>query len=221
MTGDMRVEQRLHLWADELRAIANEGLHWMADNPYDVRRYHRILGIAAGIFAIQDARDVAVIERVYHEELGHITPYASGDAAVFDKEDRILLIRRKDNKLWAMPGGAFEVGETPAEGACREAWEETGLVVEAVRLSGVYDSRLWNARSAYHLYQFVFLCRPQDGDQMPRVTDETLDVRWFTEQEVTALPLDRNHGHRIAHAFGRWRGEPPEAIFDSSTPHVR
>jgi hypothetical protein len=32
------IERQLHLWADELRAIANEGLHWMADNPYDLQR---------------------------------------------------------------------------------------------------------------------------------------------------------------------------------------
>ena len=121
LAGDRSVEQRLHLWADELRSIANEGLHWMADNYYEVQRYHRILRIAAAIFATQDVRDVETIERLYHEDLSHFTPYVAGDAAIFDHEYRILLIQRKDNGLWAMPGGDFEVGETPAEGACREA----------------------------------------------------------------------------------------------------
>lgn len=216
----MNVEQRLNLWADELRAIANEGLHWTVDNPYDLRRYHRVLRIAAAMFATQDGRDVATIEHAYFDDLSHIAPYPSGDAAIFDQQGRILLIQRKDDGLWAMPGGAFEVGETPAEGACREAWEETGLKVEPVGLSGVYDSRLWNARSPFHLYQFVFLCRPRDGDQEPRVTDETLDVRWCTEQEAAILPLDPNHGHRIAHAFQRICGALPEAVFDPITSEV-
>jgi 8-oxo-dGTP pyrophosphatase MutT (NUDIX family) len=218
MIDDQTVEQRLHLWADELRAIADEGLHWSADNPYDIRRYQRILHIAATMFAIQDTRDVEAIERIYHEDLGHIAPYPTGDAAVFDQVGRILLIQRKDNGLWAMPGGAFEVGETPAEGACREAWEETGLTVEPVRLSGVYDSRLWHARSPYHLYQFVFLCRPRDDEQQPQVTDETLNVGWYTAQEASALPLDPNHGHRIAHAFRRWSGELRDPVFDPKSP---
>jgi ADP-ribose pyrophosphatase YjhB (NUDIX family) len=218
MTDDKSVEQRLQLWADELRAIANEGLHWATENPYDAHRYRRVLRIAAELFATQDARPIDEIERAYHEELGHIAPYPVADAAVFDGDGRILLIRRKDNGLWAMPGGALEIGETPAEGACREAWEETGLKVETVGLIGVYDSRFWNARSPYHLYQFVFLCRPQDGARRPQVTDETLDVGWYSEQETATLSLDPNHVGRIPHAFRRWRGEEREAIFDQNTP---
>ena len=208
------IEQRLRLWADELRAIANDGLHWSVDNPYDHHRYQRIQRLAAAMFAVQDLRDLAAIERVYQEDLGHIAPYPSGDAAVFDSEGRILLIQRKDNALWAMPGGAIEVGETPAEGVCREAWEETGVLVEPVALSGIYDSRFWQARSAFQLYQFVFLCRPHDPAQQPHVSNETLDVRWYREADLEELALDPNHGHRIAHAFKRWRGELRETIFD-------
>ena len=214
MMKDLSVEQRLSLWADELRSIANEGLHWSADNSYDVHRYQRVLRIAAAMVALQDGRALAAIERAFLDDLSHVAPYPVGDAAVFDHEGRMLLIQRKDNGLWAMPGGAFEVGETPAEGACREAWEETGLRVEAVGLSGVYDSRYWHARSRTHLYQFVFLCRPREGEAQPVVTDETLAVGWYAEQAVGALPLDPNHRDRITHAFKRWRGELRDTVFD-------
>ena len=158
----MTVHQRLRLWADEIRAIANEGLHFEGGNPYSARRCRRLLRIAAELFALQDVREADEIERAYHADLGHLAPYPGGDAAIFDDDGQILLIRRRDNGLWAMPGGFFEVGETPAEGTCREAWEETGLEVEPVALSGVYDSRLCGTRSAHQLYQFVFLCRPRD-----------------------------------------------------------
>lgn len=151
MRGERTVEQQLRLWADELRAIANEGLHWEGNNSYNARRCRRILRIAAEMFATQDTRPVDDVERQYHADLGHVAPYPVGDAAVFDAAGRILLIRRLDNGLWAMPGGAFEVGETPAEGACREAWEETGIEVEPVALSGVYDSRLCSNLTPYHL----------------------------------------------------------------------
>ncbi len=211
---DATVEQRLCLWADELRAIANEGLHWSADNPYHARRFQRVLRIAAELFALQDTRDVAEIERTYHAELGHVAPYPVGDAAVFDAAGRILLIRRRDNGLWAMPGGALEVGETPAEGACREAWEETGIAVEPVALSGVYDSRLCGCLTPHQLYMFVYLCRPLAPRQPPQISNETLDVGWFTQPELAALSLDPGHIRRIVDAFGRWRGEIGEAIFD-------
>ena len=208
----MALSQRLRLWADELRAIANEGLRWESDNPYSVRRSQRVLRIAAEIFAVQDTRDADVIEQSYRGDLTHLAPYTGGDAAVFNQRGEILLIQRKDDQLWAMPGGAFEVGETPAAGACREAWEETGLAVEPLALVGVYDSRFCGTRSNGHLYQFVFLCRPREPDAQPALSNETLDVGWYAEASLP--PLSPGHAPRIADAFRCWRGEVRGAVFD-------
>jgi 8-oxo-dGTP pyrophosphatase MutT (NUDIX family) len=46
---------------------------------------------------------------------------------VIDPQGRILLMQRTDDRKWAMPGGGLEVGETPAAGVVREAFEETGV----------------------------------------------------------------------------------------------
>lgn len=211
---NMTVEQQLYLWADQLRAIANDGLHWSVDDPYDTHRFQGILRVAAEMFALRDTRAVAEIERTYLADLGHVAPYPGGDVAIFDREDRMLLIQRADSALWAMPGGAIEVGETPAEGAAREAWEETGIRVEPLRLSGIYDSRLTGGRSASHIYHYVFLCRPCDPDPRPRVSNETLDVAWYAEEALASLPIHPGHDRRIADAFARWRGEISEAVFD-------
>ena len=51
--------------------------------------------------------------------LAQFTPFAVADAAIINDDDRLLLIRRADNGLWAMPGGGLDVGETAAEGAAR------------------------------------------------------------------------------------------------------
>jgi Hydrolase of X-linked nucleoside diphosphate N terminal len=48
------VHQRLRLCADEIRAIANEGLHFEGDNPYSARRFRRLLRIATELSALQD-----------------------------------------------------------------------------------------------------------------------------------------------------------------------
>lgn len=204
--------QRLRWWADELRAISNEGLHWSAEHPYDVSRYRRVLRIAAELLGAQDIRDAETIERLFTGDLTHRAPYPTADAAVFDHRQHILLIRRRDSGLWAMPGGLLEVGETPAEGACRETWEETGLLIEPVALSGVYDSRFRGGRHSAHLYQFVFLCRPLDPRALPRVSDETLDVGWY--QEADMPDRDPDHLRPITEAFQRMRGELPDALFD-------
>lgn len=203
---------QLRLWADELRAIANEGLHWERENPYSQHRFTRVRRIAAEVFGAQSAQPAAAIEQRFADDPWHMAPYPCGDAAIFNAAGEILLIQRADNQLWAMPGGGFEVGETPAEGACREAWEETGLAVEPLRLVGVYDSRLCGSLSSAHLYQFVFLCRLRDPHAQPAVSNETLDVRWYAE---TALPpLSPGHATRIADAFRCWRADRWEAVFD-------
>lgn len=206
------IAQRLRLWADELRALANEGLRWEHENPYSVHRFERVRRIAAELFAAQDARDVAAIELAFAADPWHLAPYPCGDAAIFNQAGEILLIQRKDDQLWAMPGGAFEVGETPAEATCREAWEETAVAVEPLKLVGVYDSRLCGSRTSAHLYQFVFLCRPRDPAAQPQPSNETLGAGWYAETNLP--PLSPGHATRIADAFRCWRGELWEAVFD-------
>ncbi len=210
--NELDFNQQLRLWADELHAIANEGMRWEANNPYQVHRYGRIHRIAAELFAVQDTRHADEIEQLYRGELTHIAPYVGGNAAVFNERGEILLIQRADNKLWAIPGGGYEVGETAAEAACREAWEETGLAVEALRLVGVYDSRVVGMPTNGHMYHFVFLCRVRDAEQQPVVTHETLDVGWYAEDALP--PLSPGHGHWIPDAFRCWQSACWEAVFD-------
>ena len=61
---------------------------------------------------------------------------------VFDPRGNLLLHRRADNGRWALPGGAIETGETAAEAVVREVGEETGYVIEVLRIVGVYSDPL-------------------------------------------------------------------------------
>src|SRR5690348_14344469 len=67
-----------------------------------------------------------------------LVPAAS--AIVVDEEGRILLQRRTDNDMWALPGGAMNLGESLAECAIRETREETGLTVEITGIVGTYTN---------------------------------------------------------------------------------
>lgn len=43
---------------------------------------------------------------------------------------RLLLQRRQDNQQWGLIGGSMEIGESLAQTARREVWEETGLTLD-------------------------------------------------------------------------------------------
>lgn len=65
-----------------------------------------------------------------------IVPAAS--ALVTDSRGAILMQRRADNGLWALPGGTMQLGESIATTAVRETKEETGLDIEITGLVGIY-----------------------------------------------------------------------------------
>jgi 8-oxo-dGTP pyrophosphatase MutT (NUDIX family) len=56
--------------------------------------------------------------------------------ALFDENGRILLLRRKDNDKWTMPGGTMDFGESLGQCAVREVREETGFDIEISGLIG-------------------------------------------------------------------------------------
>src|SRR5690348_4226302 len=56
------------------------------------------------------------------------------------RDGRLLLIRRTDNSLWALPGGAQDFGEFIGETVVRETIEETGITVEVTGIVGIYTN---------------------------------------------------------------------------------
>jgi len=56
-----------------------------------------------------------------------------------DDKRRVLLEKRSDCGLWGLPGGRVEPGESVAQAACREIYEETGFHIAVRKLLGVYS----------------------------------------------------------------------------------
>ncbi|MGH2457904.1 MAG: NUDIX domain-containing protein [Chloroflexota bacterium] len=111
---------------------------------------------------------------------------------------KLLLIRRHDDGLWALPGGLVEVGETLAEAAERELWEEVGIVGRAIRLLGIFDSRRSGSRTKAQLYHAVFLV--EAGDDEPATSSEARDVGFFAADVLP--PLSPGHHRRVPQVFG-------------------
>ena len=169
----MSLADTVYQIADELRSIANMGLRY-SENPFDKERYERILSASARLVADMEGRAEDDVLKVYHDNMGHLSPN-SGSEAVVIRDGKILLIRRGDNGLWAIPGGLVDVGEPVAATAQRELREEAHLKGKVTRLLGVFDSLQWRSQTKVQLYFVTFEVDAPEGIPSP-APPETLDV---------------------------------------------
>lgn len=201
------MKDSLFLIADELRAIANLGLHY-SKGDYDRERYQKVLSASARIIALLEDFSYEEVLELYSHNLTHVSPLAGAGAVIF-KDQKILLIKRHDDGQWAIPGGLVEVGET-AETAQRELFEEVGIKAEIVQLLGVFDSRTWKSNTGMQLFHFVFLA--EADDLFPHTSKEAIDVGFFREDKLPTL--SSGHHLRVPLFFRQTRGEAPIPYFD-------
>jgi ADP-ribose pyrophosphatase YjhB (NUDIX family) len=122
---------------------------------------------------------------------------------------KILLVRRRDNAAWCLPGGALDAGESVAEGCVREIREETGLEAFVTELLGVYSTP--HCRIDYddgRKVQIVALCFV--AQIAGGTLDESVEMNefgYFSETEITTLEILETHRDRITDAF-RYNGIP-------------
>lgn len=92
-------------------------------------------------------------------------------AAIVDKNNRILIIQRRDNGKWEPPGGVLELEESIPAGLAREVQEETGLMIEVERLTGIYKN------TKLGVVALVFRASLIGGK--PTTGDETAQIEWW------------------------------------------
>jgi 8-oxo-dGTP diphosphatase len=90
-----------------------------------------------------------------------------------------ILIQLSPRRGWEFPGGRVEEGEDLIEALIREVKEETGLDVEVGPLISVYS----NLKTPTVI--FGFKCKYISGELT--TSEETLDFRWSTRDNVTSF----------------------------------
>lgn len=94
---------------------------------------------------------------------------------------RVALICRGEGKIWGLPKGKLEKGETPEHAAVREVEEETGLKGDIEAKLGdikyVYYAK-WDDTRYFKVVSF-YLIRMTGGD-ISKHDDEVEVVEWFT-----------------------------------------
>jgi ADP-ribose pyrophosphatase YjhB (NUDIX family) len=194
-------------WARELQAVAQIGLTF-SSGPYDRERYEAVRDLAARMFAaLADAPPERIAE-LFAGETGYATPKTDVRAAVFDREERILMVRESaDGGRWTLPGGWADVNLTAAENAVKEALEESGYCVEPVKLAAVWDrTRQGHTAALFSCYKLFFVCELVGG--AAAISHETSEVGWFGEADIPSdLSLERTLPQQIRRMFAH-RREP-------------
>ncbi|MFI1284689.1 NUDIX hydrolase [Streptomyces sp. NPDC020858] len=118
-----------------------------------------------------------------------LVPAAS--TVVVDDGGRVLLQRRTDNRMWALPGGRMELGESIGDCAARETLEETGIVVEITGIVGTYTNPghvfAYDDGEVRQEFSICLLARPTGGSL--RTSDESFEVAWFIPEATDELPM--------------------------------
>ncbi|QZP30929.1 NUDIX hydrolase [Pseudomonas sp. DR48] len=99
-------------------------------------------------------------------------------ATVICEQDRHVLLVRKPRSRWTLPGGKVERGETIADAAMRELYEETGLGVDGL----LYLMELETSSTRHHVYEASVL----NSDEA-RPLNEIFDCMWYPLDAVQNL----------------------------------
>jgi 8-oxo-dGTP diphosphatase len=164
-------------------------------------------------------------------ERDHITPHRNGDdsasyvqwlrshvgkqrvvltgagSVIRDERGRVLLQKRSDDGLWALPGGLQELGESLADTVRRETCEEVGLQVEPRALIGVYTapeldrSEFPNGDQA-QMFIALFDCAVIGG-KLQAQESEVLELGWFDLDDLpTVIKSTAIHARDAKHFRG-------------------
>lgn len=125
----------------------------------------------------------------------------AASAVVTDEEGRILLQRRTDNDLWALPGGGMGMTDSLPGTAVRETKEETGLDVEITGLVGTYtDPRhviAYSDGEVRRQFNVCFTARVVGGKLA--ISNESKELRFVSPEEIDSLPIHHTQRLRLTH----------------------
>lgn len=102
-------------------------------------------------------------------------------AAIVVHEGRVLMVRRRVSEgqlSWQFPAGEVEPGEESEAAAVREAQEETGLTIEAVKLLGERVHPKTGRLMSYTA------CQTLGGTAHVADTEELVELAWVSHGDI-------------------------------------
>jgi ADP-ribose pyrophosphatase YjhB (NUDIX family) len=200
-------------WAQQLQAIAQNGFTY-CENPYDLERYGQIRQIAAEMMANHADIESDFVYNLFTAEDGYATPKVDVRAVVF-QDDKILLVKEREDGCWTLPGGWVDVGESPSTAIAREVYEESGYQTKVVKLLALYDRnhpRHAHPPMRHHVYKLFFRCDIICGN--PTGNHETIEIDFFAAHQIPELSLTRVVPSQIVRLFEHYHHPNWQTDFD-------
>ena len=199
--------------AKRLQSIAQVGIFYSDDKPFDRERYEEISQLSVQILSKLTDEPIERIDNLFTQERdGYQTPKVDIRAVIFNKSGDILMVKEKVDGCWSLPGGWADVGYTPAEVAVKEVQEETGLDVKATRILAVIDKRNHpHPPEGWYVYKIFILCEVIGGE-IAKNTTEISDIQYFNLQNLPPLSEPRNVYSQIKLMFD-FRDNPEKEVY--------
>ena len=158
----------------------------------------------------QETASVEQVRNLYIPESGYPPPKVDLRAGVI-RNNKILLVREREDSRWALPGGWADVCETPSEGIVREVLEESGYVVHSPKLVAIKDRDIhpYTPKLPFHVYKMFFLCEFESGTATPNI--EISDIEFFALDDLPKLSEGRVLERDITMMF-EYHASPSKAV---------
>lgn len=199
--------------AQRLQSIAQAGIFYSEDKPFDRERYEEISKLSVQILGQLTDEPIQKIGNLFTQERdGYQTPKVDIRAVVFNEAGEILMVKEKVDGCWSLPGGWADVGYTPAEVAVKEVQEETGLDVKTIRVLGIFDKKNHpHPPEGWYVYKIFILCE-KVGGTISKNTTETSDIQYFSLENLPPLSEPRNVYSQIKMMFD-YRDNPNKEVY--------
>ena len=133
-------------------------------------------------------------------------PTHLGANAVITWNEKLLLEKRRDSNTWGLVGGGVKKTETAQQAIIREIYEELGVRIpktdlrklavygEAGRIAAYKDGSIWNMVVVVFGVEFI-------EEPNLQISDESVDLRFFTKQELANIEIVVTHSDIVEDWF--------------------
>ncbi len=137
----------------------------------------------------------------------YATPNVSVRVMVFNDENKLLMVKEKQDGNWAVPGGWCDVFESASESGIKEVKQEAGLDIEITQLLGIFQrERYKDYPTLISEYVHYFSGKIVSGEL--KHNHETLDVGFFDFNDLPTLSK-KNTIMELQKAYQVYTGQSP------------